>query len=335
MKKKKILLIPKSNSFEDVAQMYFLEKELVYFGHKVESLSGPIFDFNMINILNEYNFDVIFRVNAGKPNEFKKKNTRFVSWVKNLSVIKSFLNNYNQNDIIYTIEKEKKKIKNLNIRNLHPAASFSKNHISNLDKNNNSNLNYLQNIDISHIGNESLFDIYDGQQKIKQEKALEIFHQLNAITNFLANFSLSFKTSFFGLIGPSDKYLKNTKFEFHGPIKNYNFFFEIFKRSKINLINENHDFDFNTKIFNILSTQGLIMFDKVRQKKLIKKMNDLGFFDTESLICYDEKKESEKIFHEFLSDNQKRLTIGKKAQKIIGSFHTYKNRAKQILDDLM
>ena len=113
------------------------------------------------------------------------------------------------------------------------------------------------------------------------------------------------------------------------------FFFEIFKRSKINLINENHDFDFNTKIFNILSTQGLIMFDKVRQKKLIKKMNDLGFFDTESLICYDEKKESEKIFHEFFSDNQKRLTIGKKAQKIIGSFHTYKNRAKQILDNLM
>ena len=335
MKKKKILLIPKSNSFEDVAQMYFLEKELVCFGHQVESLSGPIFDFNMINIVNEYNFDVIFRVNAGKPSEFKKKNTRFISWVKNLSVIKSFLNNYNQNDIIYTIEKEKKKIKDLNIKNLYPAASFSKNHISNLDKNNNSNHHYLQNIDISHIGNECLFDIYDGQQKIKQEKALEIFHQLNEITNFLANFSLSFKTSFFGLIAPSDKYLKNTKFEFHGPIKNYNLFFEIFKRSKINLINENHDFDFNTKIFNILSTQGLIMFDKVRQKKLIKKMNDLGFFDTESLICYDEKKESEKIFHEFFSDNQKRLTIGKKAQKIIGSFHTYKNRAKQILDNLM
>jgi hypothetical protein len=335
MKKKKILLIPKSNSFEDVAQMYFLEKELVSFGHQVDSLSGPIFDFNMINILNEYNFDVIFRVNAGKPKEFKKKNTRFVSWVKNLSVIKSFLKNYNQDDIIYTIEKEKKKIKDLNIKNLNPAASFSKNHISNLDKNNISNLNYLENIDISHIGNESLFDIYDGQQKIKQEKALEIFHQLNEIINFLANFSLSFKTSFFGLIAPSDKYLKNTKFQFHGPIKNYNFFFEIFKRSKINLINENHDFDFNTKIFNILSTQGLIMFDKVRQKKLIKKMNDLGFFDTESLICYDEKKESEKIFNEFLSDNQKRLTVGKKAQKIIGSFHTYKNRAKQILDDLM
>ena len=72
MKKKKILLIPKSNSFEDVAQMYFLEKELVSFGHQVDSLSGPIFDFNMINILNEYNFDVIFRVNAGKPNEFTK-----------------------------------------------------------------------------------------------------------------------------------------------------------------------------------------------------------------------------------------------------------------------
>ena len=100
------------------------------------------------------------------------------------------------------------------------------------------------------------------------------------------------------MIGPSDKYLKNTKFEFLGPIKNYNFFFEIFKRSKINLINENDDFDFNTKIFNILSTQGLIMFDKVRQKKLIKKMNDLGFFDTESLICYD-KKESEKFSMNF------------------------------------
>ena len=264
MKKKKILLIPKSNSFEDVAQMYFLEKEFVFFGHQVDSLSGPIFDFNMINILNEYNFDVIFRVNAGKPNEFKKKNTRFVSWVKNLSVITSSLNNYNQDDIIYTIEREKKKIKDLNIKNLNPAASFSKSYI-NLTKNN-SNLNNLQNIDISHIGNESLFDIYDGQQKIKQEKALEIFHQLNEITNFLANFSLSFKTSFFGLIGPSDKYLKNTKFEFLGPIKNYNFFFEIFKRSKINLINENHNFDFNTKIFNILSTQGLILFDKVRQK---------------------------------------------------------------------
>ena len=50
MKKKKILLIPKSNSFEDVAQMFFFEKELVHFGHQVESLSGPIFDFNMINI---------------------------------------------------------------------------------------------------------------------------------------------------------------------------------------------------------------------------------------------------------------------------------------------
>ena len=47
------------------------------------------------------------------------------------------------------------------------------------------------------------------------------------------------------------------------------------------------------------------------------------------------KKESEKIFNEFLSDNQNRLTIGKKAQNIIGNFHTYKNRAKQILDDLM
>ena len=155
----------------------------------------------------------------------KKKNTRFVSWVKNLSVITSSLNNYNQDDIIYTIEKEKKKIKDLNIKNLNPAASFSKNHIS--------NLNHLQNIDISHIGNESLFDIYDGQQKIKQEKALEIYHQLNGITNFLANFSLSFKTSFFGLIGPSEKYLKNTKFEFHGPIKNYNFFLKSLKDQKL------------------------------------------------------------------------------------------------------
>ena len=35
MKKKKILLIPKSNSFEDVAQMYFLEKELVFLGIKL------------------------------------------------------------------------------------------------------------------------------------------------------------------------------------------------------------------------------------------------------------------------------------------------------------
>ena len=93
--------------------MYFLEKELVSFGHQVDSLSGPIFDFNMINIFNEYNFDVIFR--GGKPDEFKKKNTRFVSWVKNLSVITSSLNNYNQDDIIY--EKEKEKIKDLNIKN--------------------------------------------------------------------------------------------------------------------------------------------------------------------------------------------------------------------------
>ena len=38
------------------------------------------------------------------------------------------------------------------------------------------------------------------------------------------------------------------------------------------------------------------MFDKVRQKKLIKKMNDLGFFDTESLICYDEKKKNQRKF---------------------------------------
>ena len=73
MKKLHFLLIPGFSNFEDLAQVFFLQKELESLGHRVDSLSGPIFDNNLKAILNEYEFDVVLRIGGGKPHINKKE----------------------------------------------------------------------------------------------------------------------------------------------------------------------------------------------------------------------------------------------------------------------
>ena len=77
------------------------------------------------------------------------------------------------------------------------------------------------------------------------------------------------------------------------------------------------------------------MLEKNKQKKLIKNIKNLGFVDNESFIIYDEQKDSKEFFDEYIDNRQKRLNVGKKGKEIIYKSHTYKHRAKQIVDDLL
>ena len=287
-------------------------------------------------ILNEYEFDVVLRIGGGKPHINKKKSKcRFISWVENLNQVETYFDNYNENDIIYTLYNSDKSLQSLNVKSLVPAASFSKGHSINFSQKIN-----LEEFDISYIGNERFFDICDGKQNLIHEKAIDFFNNVNLICKFFDKFSDSLKIYFFGLVGPNKKYLedniKKQNFKFFGPIKNYNFFFKIFRNSKINLLNENNFLNFNTKFFfNILSSEGFLMLEKNKQKKLIKNLKNLGFVDNESFIIYDEQKDSKEFFDEYIDNRQKRLNVGKKGKEIIYKSHTYKHRAKQIVDDLL
>lgn len=72
MKKLKFLLIPRSNNFQDTIQIFFIGKELSIKGHYVKKLTAPLFDKNLSSIVDEYSFDVIFRIGAGKTVLVKK-----------------------------------------------------------------------------------------------------------------------------------------------------------------------------------------------------------------------------------------------------------------------
>ena len=193
MKKLHFLLIPGFSNFEDLAQVFFLQKELESLGHRVDSLSGPIFDNNLKAILNEYEFDVVLRIGGGKPHINKKKSKcRFISWVENLNQVETYFDNYNENDIIYTLYNSDKSLQSLNVKSLVPAASFSKGHSINFSQKIN-----LEEFDISYIGNERFFDICDGKQNLIHEKAIDFFNNVNLICKFFDKFSDSLKIYFF------------------------------------------------------------------------------------------------------------------------------------------
>ncbi len=335
MKKLKFLLIPRSNNFQDTIQIFFIGKELSIKGHYVKKLTAPLFDKNLSSIVDEYSFDVIFRIGAGKT-VLVKKNTRFISWTKSVNDVLNYLDNYNQDDIIYTLEDHTLENKNQIIKNLLPAACVIDNNLSieDLSKKKTFKINSFQEIDLSYHGNEMLFDVYSGQQKIKNENALYVFNNINEVTRKLKLSSYKIKSNFYGLIPPNKELFRNENFSFLGRLKNFYSHFEIFKKSKINLISERNFFDFNTKFFNIIIVQGFVLLDDDLQKNLINKIFNLGFNKEESISVFSENDIINGIIEDLIDNHEKRLKIAKKAHQIILESHTYRQRVEQILKDL-
>ena len=121
MKKFKFLLIPKSNNFREIININEISYQLKNLGHNCFTLKSQISDDNLNFILEEEKFDFVFRVNKGKPKKINKK-IRFISWVRQISDLKESLDNFNDNDLIYTLKKTLNNHK-LKINQLLPAAN--------------------------------------------------------------------------------------------------------------------------------------------------------------------------------------------------------------------
>ena len=102
--KSRFLIIPKSNNFRDIINIKEIANELKIKGHDCITLTSQVSDKNLEFILKEEKFNCVFRVNKGKP-EKVDRNIRFISWVSEISDLNECLDNFNENDLIYTLKK--------------------------------------------------------------------------------------------------------------------------------------------------------------------------------------------------------------------------------------
>ena len=234
MKKFKFLLIPKSNNFREIININEISYQLKNLGHNCLTLKSQIGDDNLNFILEEEKFDFVFRVNQGKPKNINKK-VRFISWVRQISDINDSLVNFNDNDLIYTLKKTHNNHK-LKICQLLPAA----NNFNNIPKVEDyelvtDKLESFQKIDMSILSNYSRVDLFNGNKglitnsnKIDSDKHKKLHKLLN-------NVDEKYKILIFSLINYSNLVI-NKNIHYQGEINNFNYFFEIFKKSKFNLL---------------------------------------------------------------------------------------------------
>ena len=139
-------------------------------------------------------------------------------------------------------------------------------------------------------------------------------------------------TEIYGLIDYSN-ILANKNIVFKGEINNFNYFFEIFRKSKFNILFENEYLDFNTNFFNIFLVEGNLIFNN----KLNDQIKDFFGIEKdlmENSISFDNDSFQSKI-SEYYSNYEKRFKFAKKGSSFIKSKHTYKNRVDRILKDLI
>ena len=122
MKNLKFLLIPKSNNFKDIINIKEISNELIKRGYLCITLLSPVNDKNLESILKNEKFDFVIRINKGKPENVKKR-ARFISWINEISDVEETLNNFNENDLIYTLTQSNTQNKKIKINQMLPAAN--------------------------------------------------------------------------------------------------------------------------------------------------------------------------------------------------------------------
>tara|TARA_X000000950_G_scaffold280694_1_gene375901 strand:+ start:1500 stop:2501 length:1002 start_codon:yes stop_codon:yes gene_type:complete len=331
MKKFKFLLIPKSNNFREIININEISYQLKNLGHDCFTLKSQISDDNLNFILEEEKFDFVFRVNKGKPKNFNKK-IRFISWVRQISDLNESLVYFNENDLIYTLKKTDKNQK-LKINQLLPAANCFNNILKVEDYQLvTGRLESFQNIDISFLSNYSRVDLFNGSKglitdsnKINSDKHKKLHKLLNNVDH-------QYNILIFSLINYSNL-VTNKNIFYRGEINNFNYFFEIFKKSRFNLLFEDDLLSFNSNFFNILLVQGIVLADKKISKIFENPINN-NFNASEFVFLFKTEVEISNIIKKYYENSNFRLKIGKDASKFVLKYHTYKNRVEQILKDI-
>tara|TARA_Y200000002_G_scaffold383274_1_gene404697 strand:- start:13306 stop:14301 length:996 start_codon:yes stop_codon:yes gene_type:complete len=329
MKKFKFLLIPKSNNFREIININEISYQLKNLGHNCFTLKSQISDDNLNFILEEEKFDFVFRVNQGKPKNINKK-VRFISWVRQISDLKESLDNFNDNDLIYTLKKTINNHK-LKINQLLPAA----NNFNNIPKVGDyeletNRLESFQKIDISILSNYSRVDLFNGNKGLINNKIDSDRHK--KLHKLLNNVDEKYKILIFSLINYSNLVI-NKNIHYQSEINNFNYFFEIFKKSRFNLLFEDEFLDFNSNFFNILLVQGILLANKKICKSFENSINN-NFNLSDLVFFFNTELEISNIINKYYEDSDHRLKIGKEASKFVLKCHTYKNRVDQILEDL-
>ncbi len=332
MKESRFLIIPKSNNFRDIINVKEITNELKKKGHDCITLTSQISDKNLEFILEEEKFNYVFRVNNGKP-EKVNKNIRFISWISDISKIDECLHNYNENDLIYTLKKNPSDNKKLKINQMLGAASYFKNipkisHYESVTKNDQP----FQQIDISLISNYTKIDLFNGSIEIINEANIKNLERHKYFHKLLNNLEDKYITEVYSLINYSNlSKFKNVKYK--GEINNFNYFFEIFRRSKFNILFESEFLDFNTNFFNILLVEGTLIFnDKLLNK--IEHYLDLDEDSSNYFLNYNNPESFKSNISNYIDNFNERIQMGKKSSKLISKKHLYKNRIEQLIKDL-
>ncbi len=332
MKKSRFLIIPKSNNFRDIINIKEIANELKIKGHDCITLTSQVSDKNLEFILKEEKFDCVFRVNKGKP-EKVDRNIRFISWVSEISDLHECLDNFNENDLIYTLKKKTSNSKKIKISQMLGAANYFKNiltlsEIQCITDHSNS----FQDIDISLISNYNRVDLFNGAKESIFNKSKKNSEKHKNFHQFLNSLENEYKIEIYSLVNYQNL-AKNKNIKYNGEINNFNYFFEIFRKSKFNFLFEDDFLDFNTNFFNILLVEGTLIFNE----KLLNQLQNYLNLEEDTLNYFIHFKSAESFksnFYNHYDNLNKRLQIGIKASKLVRKKHLYKNRVDQILRDL-
>ena len=108
----------------------------------------------------------------------------------------------------------------------------------------------------------------------------------------------------------------NEKIQYKGEINNFNYFFEIFRNSKLNVLFEDENLEFRTNFFNILLIEGTLLFDS----KVLKEISEYLELDEDSSNYFLQYNNSESFKFQVSNHHEnldKRIKIGRKARNLV------------------
>ena len=156
MKSLNFLLVPFILNNYDLEQLENIRKELIKLDHSVKILNKLTTEDELSEIINDGNFDCIFRVNGPRPRRIKK-NVRFITWYQDFFYdSKVHLKSFNKNDIVYFYASAeafgvKEKI-NCYTSNFYPGINDTEEGYNLLSISKLTSINKYQNIDLSLLG---------------------------------------------------------------------------------------------------------------------------------------------------------------------------------------
>ena len=101
MKSFNFLLIPFAYNIYDLSQLEEIKNELIKFGHKAFKLEKKITEEGLCKLINNGDFNCVFRVNGPRPKKIKK-NIRFITWYQDYFYDSdNQLESFKSSDIVY------------------------------------------------------------------------------------------------------------------------------------------------------------------------------------------------------------------------------------------